>query len=301
MSSAPVDERLLVTHARRSSRMLRTELRSPWAFALPESLGLGTALHVVLQGACWLGLTTSSPLLPLGEGDIALLPRGARHMLVDDPSTPAAQLPSLRASSPGGRRSLLISGGYPLKRSLPLLPSLPEVVHVPAERCGEHGVRAIIDVLGAELEDDRPGTATVVPALADALLPLVIRTWLDDCAPVGRGEPFPETLSDPAIAAALERIYAEPERAWTVGALAREVTLSRSAFARRFSRAVGEPPHAYLTRWRMTLAGRLLRDSDLNLASVARHVGYASEFAFGKAFKRDYGMAPGTYRRELAA
>jgi transcriptional regulator GlxA family with amidase domain len=96
-------------------------------------------------------------------------------------------------------------------------------------------------------------------------------------------------------------MHEEPERDWTVNALAHEVALSRSAFARRFARAVGAPPAAYLARWRMTIAGRLLRDSDLKLAAVASSVGYTSEFAFARAFKRDYGIAPGAYRRRPAA
>jgi AraC-like DNA-binding protein len=86
-----------------------------------------------------------------------------------------------------------------------------------------------------------------------------------------------------------------------VNELAHEVALSRSAFARRFARVVGAPPAAYLAGCRMTIAERLLRDSDLKLAAVASRVGYTSEFAFAKAFKRDYGIAPGTYRRRAAA
>jgi AraC-like DNA-binding protein len=253
-----------------------------------------TALHVVLQGACQLVPTVGSPLLRLGRGDLVLLAHGTHHVLADEPS--------LSPVGPGrnGRRSLLLSGGYQMKCPLPLLASLPEVVLIPADRCRAHGVRAIVELLGAELEQNRPGARSVVPALTDALLSLVVRAWLDDCADGPRGHAL-ETLSDLAIAAAVERIHAEPERAWTITALARAATLSRSAFAHRFTRAVGEPPHTYLAHWRMTVAGRLLRDSDFNLAEVARRVGYASEFSFAKAFKREYGIAPGSYRRQPAA
>jgi AraC-like DNA-binding protein len=291
-SSALADERLFVTHTRQSGDIRRLELLSPWAFCVAESVR--TALHVVLQGSCRLMSTAGSPLLRLGRGDLVLLAHGTRHVLADEPSLPPV--------GPGrnGRRSLLLTCSYHVRCPVPLLASLPEVVLVPADQCREHGPRAIVDLLGDELENDRPGARTVVPALADALLPLVVRAWLDDYAE-GPGEhPF-ETLSDLAIAAALERIHAEPERAWTVTALAREVALSRSAFAHHFTRAVGEPPHAYLAHWRMTVASCLLRDSDLNLAEIAQRVGYASEFAFAKAFKRNYGIAPGNYRRVSAA
>jgi AraC-like DNA-binding protein len=272
--------------------MRRLELRGPWAFCVAESVR--TALHVVLQGGCRLVLTAGSPPLRLGRGDLVLLAHGTSHLLADDARPPPA------GPSGSGRRSVVLTGGYQVNCPLPLLASLPEVVLVPADRSREHGVRAIVDLLGAELEEDRPGARDVVPALADALLPLVVRAWLDDCAEGSRDHPL-EALSDLTIAAALERIHAQPERAWTITALAREVALSRSAFAHRFTRAVGEPPHVYLVHWRLTVAGRLLRDSDLSLAEVAHRVGYASEFAFAKAFKRDYGIAPGSYRHQSAA
>jgi AraC-like DNA-binding protein len=271
--------------------MRRLELLSPWSFCVAETVR--TALHVVLQGACQLAPAGGSPLR-LGRGDLVLLAHGTRHVLADAPSLPPV------GSGRNGRRLLLLSGGYRVKCPLPLLASLPEVVLVPADRSREHGVRTIVDLLAAILEQDRPGTRTVVPALTDALLPLVVRAWLDGCAEGPHAYPL-ERLSDLAIAAALERMHVEPERAWTIAALARDVSLSRSAFAHRFTRAVGEPPHAYLARWRMTVAGRLLRDSDLKLAEVAHHVGYLSEFAFAKAFKREYGIAPGSYRRTSAA
>jgi AraC-like DNA-binding protein len=304
MSSAPARELLWVTHARRSSRVRRAELQAPWGLCVPEDIG--AAFHVVLRGACWLVSKAGAPMFLLRRGDLVLLPRGARHLLVDDPRAWPVDVAAADGPAPGDTarrksgRSLLLSGGFWMERPLPLLVPLPEAVHVSAARCRRHGLQAIVDLLAAELDEGHPEAATVVPALADALLPLVVRAWLDDCA-AGHGEDFAERSSDLVITASLERIHAEPERPWTVTDLAHEVALSRSAFAHRFSRAVGEPPHAYLARWRMTVAGRLLRDSDLKLAAVAHRVGYASEFAFAKAFKRDYGIAPGAYRRHASA
>jgi AraC-like DNA-binding protein len=292
LSNAFADERLFRYSRAPSSRMRRLELHSPWAFCVAKSVG--TAVHVVLQGACRLVPTAGSPLMRLERGDLVLLAHGTPHLLSDDPSLPPV------GAGRNRRSSLLLSGGYQVKCPLPVLASLPEVVRVSADQSRDDGVRAIIDLLEAELEDDRAGSPTVVAALADALLPLVVRAWLDECAE-GLGGPSLETLRDPAIAAALERIHAEPGRAWTVTALAHEVCLSRSAFAHRFTRAVGEPPRSHLAHWRMTVAGHLLRDSELNLAEVAHRVGYVSEFAFAKVFKRDYGIAPGGYRRQLAA
>jgi AraC-like DNA-binding protein len=104
-------------------------------------------------------------------------------------------------------------------------------------------------------------------------------------------------LRDRGITAALQAIHGDPAGPWTVEELGRRAGLSRAAFARRFTMLVGQPPLAYLTWWRMTTAGRLLREDDVPLRTVAHRAGYASEFAFAKAFKREYGMAPGQYRR----
>jgi AraC-like DNA-binding protein len=108
-------------------------------------------------------------------------------------------------------------------------------------------------------------------------------------------------LTDPAVGGALAELHEDPARSWTVAELGDKAGLSRSAFAQRFTMLVGEPPLTYLTWWRMTVAGRLLRESDAPLSAVAQRVGYSSEFAFAKAFKREYRIAPGRYRRAAAA
>ncbi|CAG6391995.1 AraC family transcriptional regulator [Streptomyces cocklensis] len=105
-------------------------------------------------------------------------------------------------------------------------------------------------------------------------------------------------MRDPAITAALRHIHQEPAGQWPVEALGAKAGLSRAAFSRRFTSLVGKPPLGYLTWWRMTLAARLLRDSDKPIQTVAQRTGYTSEFAFAKAFKREYGVAPGRYRRQ---
>jgi AraC-like DNA-binding protein len=287
---------------------MRIDVRSPWALRSPASLG--AVFHVVLQGTCWLVRENGSPPLALGPGDAVLLPRGGRHALADDPRTPPIDVACLDGSTPldmtalggDGARALVLSGGYQLdcERPHPLLAALSDVIHVSADPGRHPSLRAAIAVLGEELGSDRPGASAVVSALIDALLPLIGRAWLDD-RPVCPDGQWPEAFADSGMVGALERIHADPQRAWTVADLAREVGLSRAAFARRFTRTVGEPPLAYLARWRMTIAARLLRASDLKLAVVADRVGYQSEFAFAKAFKRGYGVAPGAYRRQVAA
>ena len=130
---------------------------------------------------------------------------------------------------------------------------------------------------------------------------LILRGWIERSARAESALGWPGALTDTAIGGALAHLHDDPGHAWTVAELGDQVGLSRSAFAQRFTALVGEPPLTYLTWWRMTVAGQLLRESDAPLSAVAQRVGYASEFAFAKAFKREFGIAPGRYRREGGA
>jgi AraC-like DNA-binding protein len=193
----------------------------------------------------------------------------------------------------------MLCGAYLLHRPRqhPLLNDLPYVIRVPA-RAGRHPqLRAAVDLLAHELEQAKPGSSAMLPALLDVLLLLILRAWFDDQAHNGAATGWAAALHDPAVAAALNAIHGEPGLQWTVAELGSRAGLSRAAFARRFTALVGQPPLAYLTWWRMTLAARLLRDPATPLAHVARQVGYTSEFAFAHAFKQEYGLPPGRFRR----
>lgn len=145
-----------------------------------------------------------------------------------------------------------------------------------------------------EFCDREPGSAAVISSLTDTLFVLVVRAWLARQAECSCG--WLGALRDPQIGTALSFLHGNPARPWTVEAIAREVGMSRAAFAKRFAQRVGETPLAYLTRWRMDLAARLLRESDRHIYAIAASVGYESETAFSKAFRRAYDLAPGGYR-----
>ncbi|PYC88247.1 AraC family transcriptional regulator [Streptomyces tateyamensis] len=288
---------------------VRTEGRAPWGLRLPPVSGAG--FHVVLQGTCWLvpleGTPGAGAPVPLGPGDVVFLRAGQGHILADQPGSPLSPVSAnpVPPDSPigsvtlggDGALSRLLCGAYQLDqhRPHPLLSHLPAVVHLPA-RPGRHPeLSAAVQLLSSELENPRTGSSGIVPLLVEALLLYVLRAWLDEQdTTTGRG--WAAALSDPAIAGALTAIHADPAAAWTVAGLAGRVGLSRAGFARRFTAQVGEPPLAYLTRWRMTTAARLLREGDTPLSTVAARTGYGSEYALGKAFKREYGLAPGSYR-----
>lgn len=282
----------------------RVHRPAPFGTRNPPVAGAG--FHIVLQGSCWLFPPDGAPI-SLGVGDIAFLPHGAAHGLADSPSTPlvdtAASPPGQHATDGSAAATVMLCGAYLLDRSRahPLLDDLPQVIHLPA-RVGHHPeLRAAVDLLGGELEQPRPGSDAMLPALLDVLLLHILRAWFDEQAAHGATTGWAAALRDPAVAAGLRAIHSDPDRPWTVAELASQAGLSRAAFARRFAALVGQPPQAYLTWWRMTLAARLLRESDAPLATVARKVGYTSEFAFAHAFKREHGLAPGGFRRSIPA
>ncbi|MFI2285348.1 AraC family transcriptional regulator [Nocardia beijingensis] len=271
---------------------------APWGRRYPVVPGAG--FHVVLQGSCWVVPPDGKPMA-LGAGDVLFMPRGADHDLVDSLDSPVTEtaLPGEPREIVGpGVRTALLCGAYELGRGRthPILDELPEFIHLPA-RPGRHpALRGAVDLLAAEIAEPRQGSDAAVPAILETLLLFILRAWFDEQADL-RSSGWAGAFADPAVAAVLRAVHEEPARAWTVTDLGDIAGVSRATLARRFLATVGEPPLAYVTRWRMLTAARLLRDTDSSLAAVARRVGYTSEFAFAKAFKREYGLAPGGYRR----
>ncbi|MFV0126515.1 AraC family transcriptional regulator [Streptomyces sp. HMX112] len=281
----------------------------------------GAGFHVVLGGACWLIPPRGAPLR-LTTGDVVFLPRGAVHGISHSPDRTLEQLPQDRTGTDGpglvthvgtepgdgpaaeapGEQTLLLCGAYRLNRDAvhPFLRGLPDVIHLPA-RLGHHTqLRSAVELLSSDATEDRPGTDVALPALLDLLIVYTLRSWLETQCPDEAGG-WCAALKDPALAAALDRIHRDPGHSWTVRDLAASVGLSRTTFAARFRACVGQSPMAYLTWWRLSTASRLLRETGAPLATVARQVGYASEFAFAHAFKREFGTAPGAFRKEHGA
>jgi AraC-like DNA-binding protein len=284
---------------------VRTEAHAPWGLRFGQLPGAG--FHMVLQGTCVVIAPGADPIT-LGPGDLVFLHSGREHVLADQPGSSIVDFESDamnggsvigRVDVPGtGARCVLLCGAYQLdvERPHPLLREMPELVHLPA-RPGEHGaLRAAVELLSAEVEHPGPGRDAIVPSLIDALLVYLLRAWLAGQQGVhARG--WAAALSDPSIGTAMHGIHEDPAHPWSVASLGRYAGMSRAVFARRFNDLVGEPPLSYLTRWRMTTAGKLLRESDLPVDAVARQAGYMSEFSFARAFKREFGIAPGGYRR----
>jgi AraC-like DNA-binding protein len=285
----------------------RSVLRAPWSLALrPGELA---HFHVVQHGSAWLHVNGGDSFA-LAAGDLVVLPHGHGHELSD--TARRRRLPSARRVQVGpsrqgchvlqlggrGAETQLVCGSFRFRERgpRPFLEVLPDVLHLPAgDNRTPRWLAATLDLLAEEARAGRAGNELVLSRTTDVLFVQVLRAWLDRQAGAARG--WLGALRDPRVGAALATIHAEPARPWTVPALAARARLSRSPFAQRFKRLVGTPPLAYLTAWRMQLAADLLRRETLGVGEVAARVGYASEFAFRKAFKRRFGVAPGEFRR----
>ncbi|MBF6087343.1 AraC family transcriptional regulator [Nocardia cyriacigeorgica] len=288
--------------------VLLTQLRchGPDWGCLVESPGTA-GFHLVGEGTCWLTYRDEPPrqLMP---GDVALLPQGAPHRLAGDPAHPGVPYRELERThllrdgilelGSGGQTARIVCGKFDVDGDAaghPVLSKLPPVIHVPG-MSADPELQGVIRLLAAECTRDRPGARAVAARLTEVLFVQVIRAWLDSDGSSG-SQSWLTALRDPRIGTALSLLHADPQRPWTVEGLAREVHMSRPAFAREFKAAVGESPLAYLSRVRVDLAAELLRDTDRRISDIGAAVGYTSEFTFSRAFSRQRGLAPGKYRR----
>ena len=183
----------------------------------------------------------------------------------------------------------------------PVLSALPEVVHVPG-MSADPQLQGIIRIIASETAGGQPGSRAVATRLTEVLFVLAVRAWTERAASTAEtGPSWLTALRDPRIGTTLSLMHEEPHRDWTVESLARTVAMSRPAFARQFKAMVGLTPVAYLSRVRIDLAARMLRDTDEPVGSIAQAIGYSSEFAFSRAFSREHHIAPGRYRRTASA
>jgi AraC-like DNA-binding protein len=253
------------------------------------------AFHLVARGTCWMHLQ-DRPAIRLAAGDLAMFPRDAWHNLCGSPAAVGA---TPVAPDDG---DVSITCGYfefAEARANPVLDALPDIVIVRGGRQGgENRIADLIGLLVAEAEAKQPGGAFVRDKLAEALFAMVLRAHLD-AAEEKRG--FLAALADPRMGRVLAAIHREPDREWRIEALAALAGMSRTGFAASFSELLGQTPMHYLADWRMWHATVMLRDPRNSVGGVAARLGYRSEAAFRRAFKRLRGLSPGALRREAKA
>ncbi|MBT2971115.1 MAG: AraC family transcriptional regulator [gamma proteobacterium symbiont of Ctena orbiculata] len=284
----------------------RSELTAPWGVELPPFEDR-MMFHVVTAGECWLEIEGEEPHL-LQQGSLALIPHGQGHIVrssLDEETTPLFDIPVEQVSE---RYEIMRHGGNGEPTHLTcglvrfdhvagqqLISLLPKVLQIDTREEEEGSwLQSTLRFIAREARELRPGGETVITHLADILIIQAIRSWLDAAPDANRG--WLAALRDKQIGRALVAIHREPEKAWSVASLAKEVGMSRSGFSARFTQLVGDSAMRYLTRWRMQLARAELAQSAIPLSVLADRLGYQSEAAFCRAFKREFDVPPGTIR-----
>jgi AraC-like DNA-binding protein len=283
----------------------RRELAPPWRYDFAASKDC--MFHVINYGGAYLEVEGEAEPIRVEDGDVVLFPTGHPHSLYDDPASPLTRLVHLDYNPQRGHqvvnregegpKPLLLCGAFHFEypNAFPLLHRLPKLIHIPgAQGRMEQGFADIVHLIARESASEQPGAEVMLRRLSELLFIQVIRLWIAQQAKASVG--WVGALRDQAISAALGLIHQSPERNWTVKELAEAAALSRSAFSARFTQLVGEPPMTYLTRWRMLRAQRLLKN-EVSMETIAELLGYESEVAFRKAFKREIGIPPARYRK----
>lgn len=307
----------------------------PWAIlsSPPEMLATRlypgaeavTPFHIATGGRCWLSWGNVAPI-PFAAGDVVVFARGAQHILASDPGVTPVPIRDIYRPSAGQITFLQHGGGGDESRFVcgflrsdqrfgPLLDAMPALTcvrvregklvleaYTDAGRAAEPVVlhedpqwwQAAIAHLVGEATKPGPGNRAVLARLSELLFMEVVRWQLSHSGEEHRG--WLAGLNDTQVGRVLALLHADPARAWTVEDLAQQAGLSRSALAKRFTDLVGDTPIQYLAGWRMHLARRLLRESNLGMAEIAARVGYESEAAFSRAFRRLVGVPPAAWR-----
>jgi AraC-like DNA-binding protein len=284
----------------------RSDLTAPWGFSV-AGRDIAT-FHFVQRGECWLEVDEAATKLRLRAGDVVILPHGHPHVVRDSPRSSVSRLDDLLKSHEVGDQGTLrfggsgpactlICGGFTFdnRDTLPFLSALPPVLHMREGGRAGSWLRVAQEIITSEIEANRVGANMILSRVSDLIFIEAVRSYFSDTSGGPRG--WFAALKDRHVGAAISLIHREPRRAWTVGSLASAVGMSRSAFARRFSVLLGESPIRYLARHRIARAVRLLQSKQLTVGQIADEVGYESDVAFSRAFRRHVGLSPIDFRR----
>lgn len=266
--------------------------------------------HVVMTGGFQLEIENEPPV-EVRAGEIVLLPRNDAHKVASEPGLQSVAGRSLVQPSPdGGLHRIAYGGGGALTHMVcgflgseeagnPLLSSLPRVLKLDLrEGTSREWIEASVRFAATEAVEGRLASSSVMSRLSEVLLVEAVRHYASALGATEVG--WLKGLNDPQIGQALALMHNNIGAPWTADELAREVALSRSAFMERFSGLVGMPPIRYLTVWRLRTARLRLRETKHAIAQIAHGIGYESEEAFSRAFKREFGQSPGRWRDQVA-
>ncbi len=298
------------------------DARSPFATETPTVAAIGErvlagpqhviSFHVVTEGTCWAEVVDRSDhSVSLSAGDMVVFPRGDANIIAsapgmrgkpdpgryDRPADSALPFYVKMTGEPGADRTRFVCGflGCDARPFNPLLDALPRLVHAPVSEGSRQWVAGLVDAAVRSSSTHSAGSEAMLAKLAELMFVEAIRNHIALLPAAARG--WLAGVRDPQVGAALRLMHGRPAEPWTVERLAHGVGMSRSAFVQRFSAYVRIPPMQYLARWRLQLAARMLETGTVSVAQASTAVGYQSEAAFNRAFKREVGLAPGTWRR----
>lgn len=300
---------------------IQAKFTAPWCYQSPRADTAAPVLepgaervvifHLITEGECFVDLGGSEPPMRLIAGDVVLFPQGHAHLMSSQPGIPPSPARRLEAVLERRPRQLVHGGGGTATRLVCgylacddrlarlLLGGLPPLVrvNVRGSNAGTWLEASVRYALG-EARSPRPGGAGVLAKLSEVLFIEVLRLYMNEQREGRTG--WLAGVRDRIVGAALNAMHKRPAHAWTLNELARTAGTSRSVLAERFQELVGKSPMQYLTHWRMLLAANLLRGSSAQLASIAEDVGYQTDTAFSRAFRREYGSPPAAWRRSHA-
>lgn len=292
----------------RSNIYGRAEFTAPWGISVPREPG-HAGFFVISRGSCWLEMDGMENPVPLAGGDFIFLPQGGPYRLRDALNSPVTPIDQVEKNQDERSPTCVLGGGgaptsaiwgcfeFEAGGSNPLIESLPPMIHLTAEAGPSQWLQSTLQFVTSEIASGLPGAETVANRLTDILFVHAIRAHIAGCAAHGcRSNGWLRALADPKIGQSLRLIHEAPQKEWSVDSLASAVSMSRSAFAAHFTTLVGDSPLRYVTAWRMKKATHMLLRGDA-IGAIAQAIGYDTDAAFGKAFKRHMGTTPGEYRR----
>jgi len=285
-----------------------SKFTAPWAIRMKARNC--AHFHFFERGQGWVELEETRSETPIAAGEMVILPKGGAHILRDNRKAKAVDVDSLLERSDdhiirhggGGAEASTVCGAFTFENQMgnPILSLLPRIVHVREDQPSTcDSFRALLRMLADEARVPREGSGSIIGHLTGIIFVQAVRAWIQT-QPQGQGG-WLGALRDKQISAALNLIHQKPDEAWTISRLAGEVGMSRSPFANRFTSLVGEPPLAYLTRWRMSLAAGYLRNDHMRIRDIAARVGYESQASFTNAFKRNFAASPTEYKKKHRA
>ncbi len=273
----------------------------PWGLDIPKTPN--GPLHLVLEGECL--LRHGGRDIPLRTGDAVLLPHGAGHAMIDAPETipePGAEVMERLIMDPDSEpvpgATRMLCGHFEWDGMLdhPLFRELPELIVIRCvfEKEGAEPFRTIVELITNEKTVEAPGSAAVADRMGEVLFVSLLRAWMIEHEPM-RG--VLATMNDARLSRALQHIHQNAGADVDLATLASVAGMSRTSFAVRFHEVMGKPPASYLTEWRMLQARRLLLQTNIGMSEITERVGYGSDAAFVRAFKRKFGETPARLRR----